>query len=106
MLKTKKYNKLIRDKISEKLSDKNIKFTTHIADENEYSKALMKKLEEEVKEFIDDNNEEELADIIEVINAIVDLKGFSQERIEIIRKDKAKKKGVFRDKIILDETTE
>ena len=53
-------------------------------------------------EFLDDNNKEELADILEVLYAICDFKNFKFEEIEIIRKEKTDKRGQFKNKIILD----
>jgi len=65
-----KYNKLIRDKIPKILDDKKVKYKIHIADEKEYEEKLLKKLQEEVTEFLTDKNVEELADIEEVILAL------------------------------------
>jgi predicted house-cleaning noncanonical NTP pyrophosphatase (MazG superfamily) len=45
-----------------------------------------------------------LADIFEVLEAIVDYKKFSREEIEKIKIDKAEKKGKFKERIILDES--
>lgn len=98
------YNKLVRDKIPEKLQDKKISFKTHIALDKEYWDKLTEKLREEVEEFIKDNNQEELADIMEVFNAICDFKNFKKENIENIRKEKFNKRGGFEKKIILEET--
>lgn len=101
-----KYNKLIRDKIPEILKNKNIDFITHVASDEEYWNKLKEKLQEEVDEFIKDNNSEELADILEVIYAICDYQNVSKTELEKIREEKAEKRGVFKNKIILDETTD
>lgn len=101
-----KYNKLIRDKIPEILKNKNIDFITHVASDEEYWNKLKEKLQEEVDEFIKDNNSEELADILEVIYAICDYQNVSKTELEKIREEKAEKRGAFKNKIILDETTD
>ena len=101
-----KYNKLVRDKIPEKLKSKEIDFITHIASEEEYKQKLREKLQEEVDEFLEDSNEEELADILEVIYALCNLYGIDRDKLERVRKEKAEKRGRFKDKIILDETKE
>ncbi|MEA3304638.1 MAG: nucleoside triphosphate pyrophosphohydrolase [Patescibacteria group bacterium] len=62
------YNKLIRDKILEKLDSKNIQYSSYIAGDIEYKEKLDNKLQEEVDEFLKDQNIEELADILEVIH--------------------------------------
>lgn len=77
-----KYNKLIRDKIPEIIKNKGAVPIIHIA------------------------SEEELADILEVIYALCDLYDIDKDKLEQLRKDKAEKRGGFKDKIILDETKE
>jgi len=68
---------------------------------------LEEKLEEEVNEFLsaDENNKvEEIADMLEVLYAICDARGVSKEKIEEIRTQKAKERGGFEKRIILEET--
>ncbi len=99
-----KCNKLVRDRIPEIIRQKGKVPITHIADDKEYWQKLKEKLQEEVDEFIKDNNEEELADILGVVYAICDFKKINKEKLEILRKKKARERGSFKDKIILDET--
>ncbi len=99
-----KYNKLVRDKIPEIIKQKGKVPITHIADDEEYWQKLKEKLKEEVDEFLKDNKEEELADILEIIYAICDFKKIDKQELEIRRKKKAEKRGSFKNKIILDET--
>ncbi len=101
-----KYNKLVRDKIPKIIKSKGIIPITHIASDEEYPQKLRAKLQEEVDEFLEDNNEEELTDILEVIYALCDLYNFDKNKLEQLRKDKVEKRGGFKDKIILDETKE
>lgn len=98
------YNKLVRDKIPEIIRKKGEIPITHIASNDEYWQKLKEKLQEEVYEFMKDSNEEELADIMEVLYAICDFKKIDRNKLELLRKKKAEEKGRFRDKIILDET--
>lgn len=98
-----KYNKLVRDKIPEIIKQDKKTPITHIASDKEYWKKLKEKLKEEVNEFLAKDNEEEFADILEVIHAISDFKDFDKDEINKIREDKAKKRGRFKDKIILDK---
>ncbi len=62
---------------------------------------LTKKIIEEAKEFQDGYKKEELADIYEVLDAIMTKKGWCKSEIDRIRKDKEKTNGAFKNNIIL-----
>lgn len=64
----------------------------------------MEKLPEEFKEFIEAQNQEEFADIQEVLRAIAEYKHFDLQEIEEIRKRKLEERGGFKERIILDES--
>ena len=70
---------------------------------HEYEEKLKAKLQEEVDEFIKDSNEEELADILEVIYALCDFYKIDKNKLEETRIKKRKKRGGFKNKIILQE---
>ena len=106
MEKITKYDKLVRDKVPQVLNAKGIKSITRKVEGDEYFARLVAKLREEVEEFAKDVNEEEIADILEVLNAIIPAKGFSKEKIEEIRKKKLDERGGFNEKIILEQTEE
>ncbi len=98
-----KYNKLIRDKIPEIIKQKGQTSITHIATDEEYKKKLYEKLKEEVDEFLEKPSNEELADILEIIYSISELNNIKIEELELLRTEKAKKRGSFKNHIILDE---
>lgn len=100
------YNKLFRDNIPEIIKEKNSIPLIHTSSEEEYWKKLKEKLQEEVDEFNEDGNEEELADILEIIYAICDFKNIDKNTLENLRKEKADSKGRFKDRMILDEIKE
>jgi predicted house-cleaning noncanonical NTP pyrophosphatase (MazG superfamily) len=101
------YNKLVRDRIPEVITDDGKKFSTRILTNEEYIKELKKKTFEELQEYINaDNNDdaiEELADLLEIIHALAEYHGETFEKVEEIRQKKAEKRGGFKEKIFLIE---
>lgn len=102
-LETIKYDKLVRDKIPEYIQSKGGLPIFHVADEAQYWQKLKEKLSEEVEEFKRDENIGELADILEVIDAIIEHKKFSKEDIEMVKNKKAEERGRFTKRIVLEE---
>ena len=69
------YNKLVRDKIPESINKIEGREANYkILDNNEYIQELDKKLFEEAHEFVEEHSVEELADLMEVITAIMKFK--------------------------------
>jgi len=81
-----KYNKLFRDKLPEIIKEKGEIPITHIAEDKEYWIKLKEKLSEEVQEFLEESTEEELADILDVVDAICDFKKINKEDLENLKK--------------------
>jgi predicted house-cleaning noncanonical NTP pyrophosphatase (MazG superfamily) len=94
-----KYTKLVRDKIPEILDEKGIPYQKEIATGDELKDWLVLKLEEEINEFKEAKNIEELADILEVIKALQNLPEFSD--VESVRHKKSEERGGFEQGIIL-----
>lgn len=97
------YNKLVRDKIPEIISNNGENPKIRILDNIEYKKELDRKLLEEVNEYLKDDNIEELADVEEVLLAILSYKDTSIEEFEKIRKEKEDKRGAFEKRIYLEK---
>ena len=96
------YNKLVRDKIPEEIKKiEGRKASYKILSDEEYLQELDKKLFEEAHEFVEEHSVEELADLMEVISAIMKSQNISLEDVENARKIKNDKKGKFEDKIYL-----
>ena len=54
------------------------------------------KLDEELAEYHKDQNIEELADLMEVIYAAAEARGYSVEELEAVRVDKVAKRGALK----------
>ncbi len=98
------YGKLVRDRIPEIIQERGGVAVTHEASLEEYACALRAKLVEEVDEFLQNGEHEELADILEVIHALTALHGTPREQLQLIQTKKRDERGGFENKIILDET--
>lgn len=96
------YNKLVRDKIPEIISASDKKANYRILNKDEYIKELDRKLDEECAEYRIDKNIEELADILEVIYAIAEARGYSATELERFRAEKFDKKGGFKNRVFLE----
>lgn len=97
------YNKLVRDKITDIIEADGRIAKYRILDNNEYRQELNSKLQEEVKEYLDDNNVEELADIVEVVYGILNSMDVTIDEFEKVRIKKQKERGAFNKKIYLEE---
>ena len=96
------YNKLVRDNIPNIISENGEKPITRVLTDEEYIRELNLKIEEEVKEYLLDFSVEELADIEEVIRAILDYKNVSYEEFENVRLNKVNKRGAFKERMFLE----
>lgn len=99
------YDKLVRDKIPEIIMKSGKACATEVLDDEKYAELLDQKLFEEMLEYHQDKSVEELADIVEVIYAIVKSRGLSVEEFEKIRVSKADERGGFEQKILLKSVT-
>lgn len=100
------YNKLVRDKIPEIIEADGKCCKTEILSDEEYINMIDAKLDEELAEYHEDQNIEELADLMEVIYAAAEARGYSVEELEAVRLAKGEKRGTFKEKILLREVVE
>ena len=91
--------KLVRDRIPEIIKSDGKKPIIEILSNEEYLKELDKKLNEEVAEYQTDKSIEEMADVLEVLFAICEARGYSVEELLKVREAKREKRGGFKDKI-------
>lgn len=103
----KTYNKLVRDKIPEIIKNNGAKaVNTRILNDKEYLDSLNTKLVEELNEYLSSGEIEELADLEEVLRAILDAKKVTYSEFEKIRQNKVNKRGAFKNKIFLESVDE
>lgn len=98
----KTYNKLVRDKIPEIIESDGKKCVTRALSQEEYLKELRRKLDEEVQEYHESGDHEELADILEVVYALATATGCTEDALNTIRQEKAQKRGGFSKRILLE----
>lgn len=105
------YNKLVRDRIPEIISnDSNTEVIKlhRINNKDEFIDVLLLKLIEESCELkeacLSDkaNVLKELADMHEVLDEILNQFGYSKDELQEARKTKAEQRGLFKDKIYLE----
>ena len=100
------YDKLVRDKIPAIIeSDGKTAMTDRISPENMQA-ALDRKLQEEVKEYLESHSVEEMADVLEVFHGIAFHAGIDWSRIEAERLRKKEERGGFEKGIRLIEVRE
>jgi len=100
------YNKLVRDRIPEIIESAGKTCTTDILSPEDYLRMIDSKLDEELAEYHKDQNIEELADLLEVINAAAIARGYSLQELEQVRAEKAAKRGGFEKRILLKDVYE
>jgi predicted house-cleaning noncanonical NTP pyrophosphatase (MazG superfamily) len=97
------YDKLVRDNVPDIMRAKGSAPVTHVADDAEYGQRLKAKLVEEAGEYFRDESENEIADVLEVVDAICAFRGISLEHVHEVQRKKREERGGFAGRIILDE---
>jgi predicted house-cleaning noncanonical NTP pyrophosphatase (MazG superfamily) len=93
------YEKLVRDRIPEMLDAKGVPYEKRIADDAEYRVELLKKLVEEAHEFEEAGAPEELADVLEVVEALRSLPEYAD--VGALKEQKRTERGGFEGRFIL-----
>ena len=95
------YNKLVRDRIP-KIIEKQGKICHYtVMSDEDYRAALDAKLTEELKEYHESGELEELADLLEVIYAIAESRGETPESLNALAEKKSAERGRVREKYLL-----
>lgn len=99
------HNKLVRDRIPEIIKNDHKTCTTRILNDDEYIACLKSKLLEECHEVIEAEGEDikkEIADVLEVLEALEKTLHIDQQEIMSIKEKKAHNNGAFDKKIYLE----
>lgn len=105
-MRIKAYHKLVRDRIPEIIASDGKTCVCETLSDEDYLRLLDAKLTEELSEYQESHSLEELADLLEVLRAVVKARGWTWEELERVRQDKAAKRGGFEKKILLKEVRE
>lgn len=105
-MRIKAYHKLVRDRIPEIIEVDGKTCVTEILSDKQYLEMLDAKLTEELSEYQESHSLEELADLLEVLRAVVQARGWTWEQLELVRQEKAARRGGFEKKILLKEVLE
>ena len=95
-------NKLVRDNIVEIIKERGGECTHHVADWREYETRLKDKLYEETEEFFEEPCKEEMADIQEVLEALMAFYSIDPYEMETAKLDKRGTRGGFMNRVVLD----
>lgn len=96
-------SKLVRDKIPEIIEASGKSYKIRTLDRDEYILRLEEKLSEELSEYLESKEPEELADLLEVMDALIVATGHSKEEVLKIQHEKRAARGGFEKQILLEE---
>ncbi len=96
-----RYDKLVRDNIPAMIERNGERAVTRVLDDAEYRARLEAKLDEEVAEFHQSGEMEELADILEVVSALCAAQGHSMDELLEACRRKRDERGGFAQRIFL-----
>lgn len=83
------------------MKQSNVSFEAKIADNDEYKKLLVEKMQEEVQELMEDQDLEEAADVYEVFLALIKLWGHDIHEVIAVADEKREARGGFVSRIVL-----
>ena len=100
------HNKLVRDKIPQIIEASGKTCITELLSQEDYLRELDRKLSEELSEYQQSKSLEELADLLEVMGAVVKARGYTWDDLTRVRKEKRAARGAFEQRIYLKEVIE
>ena len=104
--RVKKHNELVRDRVPEIIEQSGKRCVVTVLEQAEYLKMLEVKLQEDVSEFQKSKSLVKLADLLEVTEAIVKVRGYSWDELIRVRKVLLEKRGGYEKRLLLNEVIE
>ena len=98
----KHFNKLVRDKIPEIIEASGQECRYRTLSKEDFIYALEVKLDEEIAEYRNDHSLEELADIMEVLHALLQARGYSFKDLVYACQKKCDERGGFCNRVYLE----
>ena len=95
--------KLVRDNIPDQIINDGKMPSYYVLSENDFRKSLLEKLVEESREVMDNPTKEEIADVLEVIDAILDTFSISKKELMACKRNKKISNGAFKKRYYLRE---
>ena len=102
-MQKKSYHKLVRDRIPEIIEADGKTCVWETLSDEDYLRLLDEKLNEELAEYQQSKSLEELADLLEVLGAVVTARGYTWNQLTALRKEKREQRGGFEKRILLKE---
>jgi predicted house-cleaning noncanonical NTP pyrophosphatase (MazG superfamily) len=109
LVAVKRYGKLVRDRIPEIIERAGKTATWRELGDGEFRLALKAKALEEAQELFDADDDallSELADLDEVVAAILTTYGYSREELEMVRAKKNEDRGAFMHRLFLKSVSD
>lgn len=100
------HNKLVRDGIPDIIKAAGKICVVEVLSQDAYLRELDAKLNEELAEYQQSKSLEELADLLEVVGAVVKARGYIWDDLTRVRKEKRNQRGAFDKRIFLKEVIE
>lgn len=94
--------KLVRDRIPEIIEANGQRCRWRVLDAAAFQQQVDQKLTEELAEYLESGDVEELADLLEVLYAAAEARGCSPAQLDALRQAKAEQRGAFRQRILLE----
>jgi len=95
--------KLVRDKIPAIIREKGFNPEVRVAAAHELDRFLRAKIVEEAQEFLESGDSEEIVDILEVLDALIDLRKTDRAMLDLQRETKKLFRGGFKEGYILKQ---